>query len=92
MTPETKTKWIDALRSGEFQQGRYALYNNQSDTYCCLGVLCKVLNIPDINVNSEQGYSVLADTHKVNTFAYMTMNDQEQKSFLEIADHIEANE
>lgn len=30
--------WIDALRSGEYKQGRRKLKNG--DTYCCLGVLC----------------------------------------------------
>ena len=31
-------KWIEALRSGEYRQGRRRL--RQGDRYCCLGVLC----------------------------------------------------
>lgn len=42
MDPEYKQKWIDALRSGKYKQGRAALRNIQEDTYCCLGVLCEI--------------------------------------------------
>ncbi len=38
MKPEIKEMWIQALESGEYQQGR-ALHPDQ-DTFCCLGVLC----------------------------------------------------
>ena len=35
----TIQKWCDALRSGEYKQGKEAL---QTDTgFCCLGVACK---------------------------------------------------
>lgn len=37
-----KTKWVNALRSGEYQQGKAVLHNPTQDTYCCLGVLCEV--------------------------------------------------
>lgn len=33
-------KWLKALRSGEYKQGRHAL--NTNDQYCCLGVLCEL--------------------------------------------------
>jgi len=33
-------KWIEALRSGEYKQGKFGLYDKDSDSYCCLGVLC----------------------------------------------------
>jgi hypothetical protein len=35
---EQKEQWIEALRSGEYQQGQKFLHAN--DRYCCLGVLC----------------------------------------------------
>jgi hypothetical protein len=38
MKPEVKAKWIAALRSGEYKQGRGVL--RDGDTFCCLGVLC----------------------------------------------------
>jgi hypothetical protein len=33
------TKWVAALRSGEYKQGRMFL-NNGEGSMCCLGVLC----------------------------------------------------
>jgi hypothetical protein len=39
MNQEIKTKWINALRSGDYEQGQGAL-KNPDGQYCCLGVLC----------------------------------------------------
>lgn len=39
MNPEVKQMWLDALRSGEYKQGRGVL-RTPDDEYCCLGVLC----------------------------------------------------
>jgi hypothetical protein len=41
MTPEQKQKWIEALRSGKYKQGRGKLC--EKGEYCCLGVLLDVL-------------------------------------------------
>lgn len=38
MNKEIKEKWVQALRSGEYKQGKFALCS--SNSYCCLGVLC----------------------------------------------------
>ena len=38
MNPEIKQKWVDALRSGKYDQGSEKLRSHQG--YCCLGVLC----------------------------------------------------
>lgn len=38
MNPEVKQKWIDALRSGKYEQGSEKLRTVTG--YCCLGVLC----------------------------------------------------
>ena len=38
MNPEIKAKWVAALRSGEYKQGRGQL--RSEDLFCCLGVLC----------------------------------------------------
>jgi|GEM_PF-863083 len=34
-------KWVDALRSGKYKQGKHRL--RTGDTFCCLGVACDVL-------------------------------------------------
>lgn len=38
MQAEVKAKWVAALRSGEYAQGRSQL--RADDRFCCLGVLC----------------------------------------------------
>lgn len=40
MNSRVKRLWVEALRSGEYQQGRNAL--RADDRFCCLGVLCDV--------------------------------------------------
>ena len=38
-------KWVEALRSGRFKQGKNALHKKregEDDTYCCLGVACSL--------------------------------------------------
>ena len=40
MNKEIKKLWVDALRGGEYKQGKLRLCNLSQDTYCCLGVLC----------------------------------------------------
>ncbi len=39
-----KAKWVEALRSGEYKQGKGVLRGSDmtKPTYCCLGVLCDV--------------------------------------------------
>ena len=39
LRPEVKAKWVAALRSGDYKQGRNAL-RTHDDHFCCLGVLC----------------------------------------------------
>lgn len=38
MNLEVKSKWVQALRSGEYKQGTHVLKHDNA--YCCLGVLC----------------------------------------------------
>lgn len=40
MNKRVKTRWVKALRSGKYKQGRHSLRNVEGDTFCCLGVLC----------------------------------------------------
>ena len=43
MTPN-QIKWVEALRSGKYKQGKG--YLDEGGEYCCLGVACKIFNIP----------------------------------------------
>jgi hypothetical protein len=42
MNPELKSKWLTALRSGEYPQTTGVLRDNKG--FCCLGVLCDVMD------------------------------------------------
>lgn len=49
MNPEIKQKWIEALESGEYEQGQGGLRIEDEggpDKFCCLGVLADIIN-PD---------------------------------------------
>jgi len=41
LKPEVKVKWLEALRSGHYDQGSGWL-RGEDNTFCCLGVLCDV--------------------------------------------------
>lgn len=43
MQAELKQKWIEALRSGKYQQGKGVL-RTDTDHFCCLGVLCDLVD------------------------------------------------
>jgi len=52
MQEDLKQKWLEALRSGEFKQGRAVLHNTDDNSFCCLGVLCTVDdNVKAVRVN-----------------------------------------
>lgn len=44
MTAEQKSRWLAALRSGKYAQGRRKLAH--LDTYCCLGVAMCEFHLP----------------------------------------------
>jgi hypothetical protein len=92
-----KQKWVAALRSGEYKQGREELFNKRKGCYCCLGVAGKLLGIEESYLLVE---GCLPDDPIVppaiagyNGAAYelIHLNDGLEKSFSEIADYIEKN-
>lgn len=52
MNATIKAKWLEALRSGKYVQGKGNLFNKEDNTYCCLGVLCKVMNVPAFDTDN----------------------------------------
>lgn len=42
MNREIALQWVDALKSGKYQQGTGTLRAQHDDKYCCLGVLCEI--------------------------------------------------
>lgn len=61
MKEEIKTKWLTALRSGEYEQGKHRLvtknYDTDTYTYCCLGVLCDLAAKEGVVKRKAGGFS-----------------------------------
>lgn len=104
MNQELKTRWISALRSGEYEQGQGYLCKDRK--YCCLGVLADIED--DLAYDENQsGYMQIPNSisrlssslpmqfaakygisQRQDTF--IIMNDT-GSSFNEISDYIEEN-
>lgn len=114
MNKEIAMKWVAALRSGEYKQGKQCL-NNNNEKFCCLGVLCELAIKDGIQLNKENstfngifeydsyigtiqkkvkdwsGIDSCIGEAKDKSFVLTDLNDNENKTFEEIADIIEAN-
>jgi hypothetical protein len=64
MNPQIKQKWVDALRSGEYQQTQN--YLRTDNGFCCLGVLCDLYG-KENNVEWEPS------THSKNAYMFQNM-------------------
>lgn len=91
MDAEIKEKWVEKLRSGEYQQCQNTLYKPASNTYCCLGVLCDILNVDKsygfFYFQKDFSHPITVDQQRM----CIKLNDTDNKNFSEIADYIEAN-
>lgn len=67
-----RTRWLGALRSGEYEQGR-GLLRESEEAFCCLGVACDVLD-PD-------GWRVDTDGSFNHRGAYSTLNQTKGEAF-----------
>lgn len=56
MHPELKAKWIEALRSGRYKQGRGGLRDGDN-CYCCLGVLADLVDPHGWSTHAEHQFS-----------------------------------
>jgi hypothetical protein len=43
MQKVNRKRWVEALRSGEYEQGQSFL--NKNNKFCCLGVLCEIVGV-----------------------------------------------
>ena len=74
MTPAT-TKWIEALRSGKYQQGKCFLHQKNSkgeEYFCCLGVACNISNLATQEVHPPDAES----ESNVTVISYTSSNDK----------------
>ena len=107
MTKYLKNKWIKALKSGDYKQTTGNLYDASLDKYCCLGVLCEISNrilfeggcvilqkygttfTNSCTIPSDRLDVIGLELKKQTTL--ISMNDEDEKSFTEIADWIKDN-
>lgn len=103
MDKRLKRKWLKALRSGQYKQGKGALVN-EAGAYCCIGVLGKVCGMPDEALLEHAG-SISGTGLEALDYARLEhsvrdrladMNDgvgrgTKRKSFKQIANWIEKN-
>jgi hypothetical protein len=105
MDAEIKTKWVEALRSGKYEQTRHTVRDHRG--FCCLGVLCDIAGATwktdeacEFYVEYDCDQSVTGTPETLDLAiglgesgrdAVMRMNDADEKSFAEIADYIEQN-
>jgi hypothetical protein len=57
MNKELKAKWVEALRSGKYKQGK-GMLRNEKGQFCCLGVLCDITNVELITLMNGLSESV----------------------------------
>lgn len=105
MDKQWKEDWVEALRSGEYVQGRNAL--DRRERQCCLGVLCDIADLPwsrhfrgrvYYDIDPVLGGSTGGLPHNFRERVgisipqeeqLIALNDQAKASFEEIADWIE---
>jgi len=102
---EFAENWIKALRSGKYKQGDGYLFHKETNSYCCLGVACKItmprakielIHFIDGDIVSHKLYNkmpaLLRGTDEDNHFVEEVsfMNDN-GTSFIEISNWIVQN-
>lgn len=92
MKIELKTKWVEALRSGKYEQHRGSLiagYEDGCRAFCCLGVL--LFSEETAGPEANAAYEKLMCGLGMHGLKLVSMNDSDERTFPEIADYIEAN-
>lgn len=87
MNKEIKKLWVDALRSGSYEQGKGCLNNADDGTFCCLGVLCDIAHeagitsmesaesVDDPYIMYSYGGNKYALPYEVSTWAGLSSDD-----------------
>ena len=55
-------KWVNALESGEYKQGKNALYTTRNNGYCCLGVASLIFGLDPAKAKDIAGCYTLVKT------------------------------
>jgi len=97
MDPEVKTRWVAALRSGAFKQTCIGWFN--VGRHCCLNVLSVIetgKNKEALETPTDYAWTQISKLKALINDGdiidkLIIMNDQDRKTFPEIADWIEEN-
>ena len=91
----TAAEWAEELRTTDKEQGSHQLHNADFNTFCCLGVLCDMID-PNAWVADtwHGGLTTLPVAYRPDWLlgrggVAMDLNDDKGKSFVEIADWID---
>ena len=77
MNQEIKTKWVAALRSGEYTQFKGKLADPRNPkAFCCLGVLCEIL-VESHGVHKHSGTEVVSFDEETGLLPYSVMGAAE---------------
>jgi len=76
MNPQVKEKWIDALRSGKYEQGSEKLRG--ADGYCCLGVLCDLYSQEKNQEWDFRGYSENSEEESPDRMDYWYFDEESE--------------
>lgn len=104
MKKDIAKKWVEALRSGKYVQGKGTLINDGN--HCCLGVLCEISGFGGSGDHGWQQYGslpkdvrqwsgmgtvtgILPGSGEFNELSLVTLNDKAGATFDEIADIIQ---
>jgi hypothetical protein len=102
---DLRKRWIAALRSGQYKQGRERL-RRADNTFCCLGVLSDVADSSKWHRPEGCGYYIYGEFNggippreilqragiDPGYGRLIEMNDSNSKTFAEIADYLESRE
>lgn len=98
MDKRIKKKWVTALRSGKYKQGRGQLYDRATGKYCVLGVLAKQLKLPvgrGVTAGPTQTYDALDEILGYRVVNWLVARNDGRgtrpKSFKWLANCIEKN-
>ena len=87
MKEEIKDRWVEALRSGKYKQGKRVL--KQGENFCCLGVLCDIAKdelglewIHDPDGDSMDGYPTVLPLRVINYAGLHKRNPTIEKTSL----------
>lgn len=85
LNKRVKKLWVDALRSGDYKQGKYVL-RDIGNSFCCLGVLCNIhaMEHPEIAARESLRPIEICGIYKyINSTTYPPLEVSEWASLLD---------